>query len=154
MAGSSIASTHNSSYALFSNLQNIYFWFGTEFSANPEATWVFSAGNNIQGGNVSKTNQYYALVVAPGTWDLVAQLRAQATSLQTQVTSLQAQLTATENQLGQALDSDASLQKQVSHLTAQNAVYKAAVIKFEAEYLAWMALAQQGAATIAGVSGT
>jgi len=87
VAGSPITTTHNSSYALFSNLQNSYFWFGTEYSANPEAVWVFNAVNGIQGGNVGKTNQYYALVVAPGEVNPVIPL-ARLTALQTQVNGI------------------------------------------------------------------
>jgi hypothetical protein len=64
VAGSSITTTHNANYSLFSNVQS-YYWSGTEYSANPNYAWYFYTNF---GGQTSHYKNYanYALAVSPG----------------------------------------------------------------------------------------
>jgi len=72
VAGSSITTTHNSSYALFSQVQSYAYWSGAEYSAYPDWAWYFGTYNgyqtNLNGfqGNYPKNYDYYALAVSPG----------------------------------------------------------------------------------------
>ena len=45
VAGSSITTTHNASYSLFSNVQNTAYWSATEYSLNPYYSWFLGTGN-------------------------------------------------------------------------------------------------------------
>jgi len=63
--GSSITVTHNSSYALFANLQSGGYWAGTEYSSNPDVAWQFYTVEGSQGVG-PKNNGYSALAVSPG----------------------------------------------------------------------------------------
>lgn len=65
VAGSSITTTHNASYSLFSNLQTYSYWSGTEYSASPLNAWFF---NTYVGGQLNGIKGYdlYALAVSPG----------------------------------------------------------------------------------------
>ena len=65
VAGSSITTTHNSSYALFSQVQNYVYWSGAEYSAYPNVAWDFDTGHGYQ-SNDAKNYDYYALAVSPG----------------------------------------------------------------------------------------
>ncbi len=65
VAGSPITTTHNSAYALFSNVQSNAYWSGTEYSAAPGDAWGFFTDNGSQ-GNFTKVNVNYALAVSPG----------------------------------------------------------------------------------------
>ena len=66
VAGSSITATHNSSYALFSNLQSSWYWSGTEYSERPNEAWDFFASTGIQDSIRKGGYALYALAVAPG----------------------------------------------------------------------------------------
>jgi hypothetical protein len=41
VAGSSITTTHNANYDLFSNVQSNFYWSGTEFAPNTRYAWHF-----------------------------------------------------------------------------------------------------------------
>ena len=62
---SSITTTHNANYSLFSNVQPSLYWSGTEYSADPDFAWYFYAYDGNQDGFV-KDSDYYALAVSPG----------------------------------------------------------------------------------------
>ena len=63
--GSSITSTQNSSYELFTNLQPALYWSGTDTFAGSRFAWNFTAGNGDQ-SSYFKTSSRYALAVSPG----------------------------------------------------------------------------------------
>jgi hypothetical protein len=63
--GSSITTTHNANYSLFSNVQSNAYWSGTEYSADPGGAWGFSTPNGGQNYGYKYTG-YYALAVSPG----------------------------------------------------------------------------------------
>ena len=68
--GSSITSTHNGSYALFTNLQSFEYWSGTENawlvgSSRGLYTWFFDTGSGSYYWN-PKQLEYYALAVSSG----------------------------------------------------------------------------------------
>ena len=70
-AGSSIGSTHNSSYALFNNLLHGGYWSGTDAVASGTFSpryyaWYFSTANGYQDPQSMKQYGNYALAVAPG----------------------------------------------------------------------------------------
>ena len=65
VAGRSITSTHNSSYALFTNFKSDAYWSGTELTANPGYAWVFVTDLGYQMYD-AKTFIDYALAVSPG----------------------------------------------------------------------------------------
>lgn len=65
VAGSDITSVHNNStYSLFSNIQN-YYWSGTEYAPNTAGAWLFYFSNGSQNADY-KTNNAYAWAVLPG----------------------------------------------------------------------------------------
>ena len=69
VAGSSITTTHNSSYALFSQVQNYVYWSGAEYSAYPLYAWYFTTDDGYNGyGNKVDPDvvKRYALAVSPG----------------------------------------------------------------------------------------
>ena len=65
VARSSIITTHNSSYALFSQVGGYAYWSGAEDSAYPSYAWYFNAsgGDQVKG---SKGYGFFALAVSPG----------------------------------------------------------------------------------------
>ncbi len=63
--GSSITTTHNANYSLFSNVQSSVYWSGTEYSANPNTAWLFLTNVGFQSYGY-KDFDYYALAVSPG----------------------------------------------------------------------------------------
>jgi hypothetical protein len=63
--GSSITTTHNANYSLFSNVQSYAYWSGTEYSANPNLAWAFGSDTGLQGYGYKDVG-YYALAVSPG----------------------------------------------------------------------------------------
>jgi hypothetical protein len=65
VANSSITTTHNANYSLFSNVLGTVYWSGTEYSANPIQAWGFSTVSGDQ-SYIGKRNDIYALAVAPG----------------------------------------------------------------------------------------
>jgi hypothetical protein len=64
VAGQSITTTHNSSYALFSNMQSSVYWSGTEFSLIPLNAWIFHTDQGFQ-TNSTDTFYGYAMAVSP-----------------------------------------------------------------------------------------
>ena len=64
-AGSSITTTHNGAYALFSNMQAYAYWSGKEYSADPRYAWVFATDVGYQGSYV-KFGDNYALAMSAG----------------------------------------------------------------------------------------
>ena len=68
VVGSSITTTHNTNYSLFSNVQSYAYWSGTENSTVPfgqYAAWYFYPDYGYQFYGL-KYNDYYALAVSPG----------------------------------------------------------------------------------------
>jgi hypothetical protein len=65
VSASSIATTHNGNYNLFTNVQNSVYWSGSEFAPGPDFAWFFDTFNGLQDFNV-KDNQFYAWAVRPG----------------------------------------------------------------------------------------
>jgi hypothetical protein len=63
--GTPITTTHNSSYALFSQVQSYAYWSGAEYSAYPGYAWIFHTYYGIQ-TSTFKYLDYYALAVSPG----------------------------------------------------------------------------------------
>ena len=69
VAGSNIGITHNANYGLFSNVQSLYYWSGTEYAPVPGNAWYFPFFNGYQdaGSEVSISNpDMYAWAVRPG----------------------------------------------------------------------------------------
>jgi hypothetical protein len=65
VANSSITTTHNANYSLFSNVQSYVYWSGTEYSADPEGAWLFLTDDGEQ-YDLIKSYDLYALAVSPG----------------------------------------------------------------------------------------
>jgi hypothetical protein len=65
VGGSNIATTHNASYSLFSNVQASFYWSGTEYAPSTSNAWLFGFVNGNQ-GNPNKGNFHYAWAVRPG----------------------------------------------------------------------------------------
>ena len=71
VAYSSIALSHNSSYALFSQISTVAndgegFWSGTQFTTHPDWAWVFSPSSGLQTDGVLNGGATYALAVSSG----------------------------------------------------------------------------------------
>jgi hypothetical protein len=64
VAYSSIATTHNANYNLFTNVKTAY-RSGSEYALIPGYAWNFNTSNGNQYG-INKNNQYYAWAVRPG----------------------------------------------------------------------------------------
>ena len=65
-AGSSIAVSHNASYALFTNVQSFMYWSGSEFEPDPsQRAWIFNTTQGLQDYSYKGT-QFYAWAVRPG----------------------------------------------------------------------------------------
>ena len=58
-------------FALFSNVQAVFYWSGTEYAPDSSYAWSFGADSGLQGGN-GKSGQLYALAVRSG--DVVAEV--------------------------------------------------------------------------------
>jgi hypothetical protein len=65
VAGSSITTTHNANYSLFSNVQSSLYWSGTEYAAGLGYAWYFDTDNGSQ-SSFPKNIDLYALAVSPG----------------------------------------------------------------------------------------
>ena len=65
-AGSSIATSTNPNYNLFTNLQIYVYWSGSEYAPDPGSAWNFNTNNGTQSYYSSKDNQLYAWAVRPG----------------------------------------------------------------------------------------
>jgi hypothetical protein len=65
VAVSSLTTTHNANYALFSQVQSGVYWSATEFSLNPVFGWSLNSSTGLQ-SNYLKSNAGYALAVSPG----------------------------------------------------------------------------------------
>lgn len=63
VAGQWIATTHNTNYNLFQNVQSFAYWSGTELDTNSAWAFTFSSGNQ---GTGSKDGNLSALAVRPG----------------------------------------------------------------------------------------
>ena len=64
-AGSSIATSTNPNYNLFTNLQIYVYWSGSEYAPNPDGEWDFTTLNGYQSSHL-KGSQLYAWAVRPG----------------------------------------------------------------------------------------
>jgi len=65
-AGQSIlAGSNAANLALFTNVQSLDYWSGTEYAPNPGDAWVFSSSDGYQGFD-SKFSALYAVAVRPG----------------------------------------------------------------------------------------
>lgn len=68
VAVTSIATTHNGNYNLFSNIQSqpgAYYWSATEYATNTNYAWGFNFGTGYQSG-YGKTDTGYAWAVHAG----------------------------------------------------------------------------------------
>ena len=65
VAGSSITTTHNANYNLFSNVQSDIYWSGTEYALSTKGAWDFDFYSGLQDVPL-KDNIFYALAVRPG----------------------------------------------------------------------------------------
>jgi hypothetical protein len=65
VAGSTITTTHNANYSLFSNVQSGGYWSGTEYAPNPDLAWGFNTYDGVQFTSYKNYNMY-ALAVRPG----------------------------------------------------------------------------------------
>jgi len=65
VAYSSITTTHNANYTLFTNVKNSEYWSGSEYATIPSYAWNFNTGNGYQ-DYYNKDVQYYAWAVRPG----------------------------------------------------------------------------------------
>jgi len=61
----SITTTHNANYNLFTNIQSSVYWSGTEFAPSPNGAWYFSTGSGYQDFD-SKDYNFYAWAVRSG----------------------------------------------------------------------------------------
>ena len=64
-AGQSITTTHNTSYGLFTNVQNYVYWSGTEYTSNPGSAWLFDTDIGFQFA-LGKSGYLYSWAVLPG----------------------------------------------------------------------------------------
>jgi hypothetical protein len=85
--GQSITTTHNDSYALFSNVQDFQYWYGTECIGNfypycpsPGVAWAFYANSGYQGLS-NKPNLAFALAVRNGAVAPFAALLTEVTGV-------------------------------------------------------------------------
>ena len=62
VAAQDIATTHNTNYDLFANVQSFGYWSGTEYAPDTSSAWVFNFGNGSQ-GTISKLGTPYAWAV-------------------------------------------------------------------------------------------
>ena len=65
VSSTSIATTHNGYYNLFTNVQSSVYWSGSEYAPVPDRAWDFGTNYGYQ-GSTSKDDQYYAWAVRPG----------------------------------------------------------------------------------------
>jgi hypothetical protein len=65
IANYTIAITHNDSYSLFSNVEALGYWSGTQYAPDPDKEWAFGLGTGalFPAGN---SIGYYAWAVSPG----------------------------------------------------------------------------------------
>ena len=66
VANVSIADTHNSNYALFTNLQSYVYWSGSEYVPGPGLAWYFNFGDGSRYALSDSGNFVYALAVHEG----------------------------------------------------------------------------------------
>ena len=65
-AGNAFSTGSNAAnLALFTNVQSLDYWSGTEYAPNPGDAWVFSSSDGYQGFD-SKFSALYAVAVRPG----------------------------------------------------------------------------------------
>jgi hypothetical protein len=70
VAGTSISTSHNSNYDLFSNVQSGGYWSSTGYAPVPTGAWVFGFDGGYQFGNF-KDDGYYAWAVQSGNAGVV-----------------------------------------------------------------------------------
>ncbi|MEI6067314.1 MAG: DUF1566 domain-containing protein [Methylococcaceae bacterium] len=63
--GSSISSSHNASYDLFTNVQSSVYWSGTGFAPDHDGAWVFDSNSGFQ-YNDGTNGPFYVWAVRPG----------------------------------------------------------------------------------------
>ena len=66
VANTSIATTNNGNYILFTNVQSNPYWSGSEYALTPSKAWYFNTFSGNQNNNKFKINEYYAWAVRPG----------------------------------------------------------------------------------------
>lgn len=66
VANSSITTTHNTGYSLFSNVQNSTYWSSSEYIPSPYLAWVFNTSIGYQDHYRTKDYQFYAWAVHAG----------------------------------------------------------------------------------------
>ena len=65
VSSTSIATTHNGNYYLFSKVQSDVYWSGSEYAPGPYNAWDFVTDAGYQ-FNVNKSTKHYAWAVRPG----------------------------------------------------------------------------------------
>ena len=65
VSSTSIATTHNGYYNLFTNVQSSVYWSGSEYASSPGFAWRFNTDNGNQ-DYFNNFNQRYAWAVRPG----------------------------------------------------------------------------------------
>ena len=75
-----ITVTHDSSFVLFSNVQDFAYWSGTEYGPNVGAAWTYYSNSGFQ-GNSNKVNFSYVLSVRTGHVAPLAALLAEVTGV-------------------------------------------------------------------------
>ena len=65
VANTSISTTHNANYNLFSNVQSYVYWSSSEYAPGPYYAWHFNTYDGSQDYHY-KNNQFYAWAVRPG----------------------------------------------------------------------------------------
>jgi hypothetical protein len=65
-AGSLILNNHNISFDLFTNIQNDFYWSGSENSLNSNNAWGLDVRDLMQDGGAWKSLPFYAMAVRPG----------------------------------------------------------------------------------------
>ena len=65
LAGTSIVTTHNANYDLFSNIQTGFYWSATEYAPNTTSAWTLLMNFGFQ-IYYNKSNDYYAWAVQSG----------------------------------------------------------------------------------------
>ena len=58
VANTSIATTHNANYDLFSNIQSNFYWSGTEFAPATHLAWAFNFSNGHQFEGLNTSNLF------------------------------------------------------------------------------------------------
>ncbi len=69
VSSTSIATTHNANYNLFTNVQSYVYWSGSEYAPEPDGAWNFSTDDGLQynyyGKLTSSTHGLFARAMLP-----------------------------------------------------------------------------------------